>query len=88
MKVVKFVSVFVVSLFLAVGVSTANAESITVGGQEIIVPSNYNLSVLQDRANRCWAKKITKVQTEEAAKSLPLACTELVIQYGSNWEKH
>jgi 2-keto-3-deoxy-galactonokinase len=85
---VKFVNVFVITLFILVGVSIVQAESITVGGQKIIVPSNYKLSVLQDRANRCWAKKITQVQTDEAAKNLPLACTELVIQYGYNWEKH
>jgi hypothetical protein len=88
MKVMKKLLIGVVGLLVLSYVSVAQAVIITVGNQQIDVPSQYNLSVLQDRANRCWAKKITKVQTEEAAKTLPLACTELVIQYGSDWEKH
>jgi hypothetical protein len=85
MKMMKMVFV---TLFVLMSVSAVQASTIVVGGQEIEIPSNYRQSVTQDRANRCWAEKLTKVQTEEAAKNLPLACTELVLQYGSNWEKH
>jgi hypothetical protein len=82
-KTIIFTIVSVVMMF-----SAAQASTITVAGTQITIPSNYNISVVEKRANACVATIITKVKTEKAAEMLPLVCTQTVLEYGAGWRKH
>lgn len=80
-------TILLTGLMLAIA-TFSFATTITVAGTQIEIPSRYNNTLVEKRANRCMAANIVKIKTDKAAELLPLVCTEAVLTYGGNWDKH
>ena len=68
--------VIVASLTLA---SVSHGTIINVYGKAFDIPSKYKATVVTDRANKCIARNLSKMQTGKAVDLLPLACVQAAI---------
>ncbi len=75
----KIIALIVTLISLA---TPAIAGIIHVGGTSIKIPNAYNQSRIEGKANQCFNRKITQVQSDRAADLLALSCVSEQLRRG------
>ena len=82
----KNILAFLLGFSIMAAVVVANATEINVAGQIIDIPSKHRAWKVERSANACVGKLMVDVQTEFAARQLPLLCVNMVLNHDDSWK--